>query len=87
MNNIQFRTDRQCIDPITGLYVENRTPLKIDRTSKPYLKASIQRLEIISDRRLKDRESICGALRDYGYCLLGEQKEALEDYCTTSNFC
>ena len=81
MNNIQFRTDRQCIDPITGLYVENRTPIKIDRTSRPYLKASIQRLEIIADRRLKDREAICIALREYGYALLVEQREALEKWC------
>jgi hypothetical protein len=81
VNSIHFRTDSRYTDPVTGIYLENRTPLKIDHTSQPYLKASIQRLEIISDRRLKNREAICGALREYGYALLDEQREALERRC------
>ena len=82
MEQISFRTDRFQTDPVTGLYVENTTPIKIDRNSASYLKASIQRLEIISDRLLKDRESICQALREYGYTLPDEQRQVLEGYCS-----
>ena len=81
MFNIQYRTDGQPIDTVTGRYAENTSARKINRASGAYLQASITRLEVIADRRLKDKQAICQALLQYGYALPQEQREALEDYC------
>ena len=81
MDTITIRTDPLQVDPVTGLYAENTSLIKIDRSSAAYLTHSINRLSVLADTPIKTKQDICAALQVYGRCLLDVQREALEDYC------
>jgi hypothetical protein len=54
---------------------------KTNRSRALYIRKSITRLSVISDRVLKTKSDICAALDDYGHCLPPEQRAALEKWC------
>ena len=58
-----------------------RNSAKTNRSRALYIRKSITRLSVISDRPLKTKSDICAALDDYGHCLPPEQKAALEKWC------
>jgi len=58
-----------------------RKSVKINRSRPLYIRKSITRLSVISDRLLKNKSDICAALEDYGHCLPPEQRAALEKWC------
>jgi len=62
-------------------YPQSRRSAKINRSRAIYIRKSITRLSVISDRLLKTKSDICAALEDYGYCLPPEQRTALEKWC------
>ena len=63
----------------------NQTPTrkstKTNRSRGLYIRKSITRLSVISDRPLHSKSDICAALEDYGHCLPPEQRTALEKWC------
>lgn len=65
-------------------YSPSRKSAKINRSRPLYIRKSITRLSVISDRPLKTKADICAALEDYGYCLPPEQREALEKWCNVT---
>ena len=62
-------------------YSQSRKSAKINRSRGLYIRKSITRLSVISDRPLKTKSDICAALEDYGHCLPPEQRAALEKWC------
>jgi len=62
-------------------YSRRRKSAKTNRSRALYIRKSITRLSVISDRTLKTKADICAALDDYGYCLPPEQRAALEKWC------
>lgn len=79
---INFRIDRDFIDPRTGEFKERTSPDNVvNRDSRRYLLSSINRLSIISDRPIRNKTDICNALKQYGFCLSDEQRQVLVDYC------
>ena len=62
-------------------YSRSRKSAKTNRSRALYIRKSITRLSVISDRTLKTKADICVALEDYGYCLPPEQRAALEKWC------
>lgn len=65
----------------TDAYTPSRKSAKTNRSRPLYIRKSITRLSVISDRPLKTKSDICAALEDYGYCLPPEQRAALEKWC------
>jgi hypothetical protein len=65
-------------------YSQSRKSAKINRSRTLYIRKSITRLSVISDRPLKTKSDICAALEDYGYCLPPEQRAALEKWCNVT---
>ena len=63
---------------------QGRKSAKINRSRPLYIRKSITRLSVISDRSLKTKSDICAALEDYGYCLPPEQRAALEKWCNVT---
>lgn len=68
----------------TANYSRSRKSAKTNRSRALYIRKSITRLSVISDRPLKTKSDICAALEDYGYCLPPEQKAALEKWCNVT---
>ncbi len=62
-------------------YAKPRKSTKTNRSRKLYIRKSITRLSVISDRPLHTKSDICAALEDYGHCLPPEQRAALEKWC------
>ncbi|MGI9321477.1 MAG: hypothetical protein ACR2O5_08695 [Thiogranum sp.] len=62
-------------------YSRSRKSAKTNRSRAIYIRKSITRLSVISDRPLKTKSDVCAALEDYGYCLPPEQRAALEKWC------
>ena len=73
----------QASEPGKEEYVNTqpRKSVKINRSRPLYIRKSITRLSVISDRLLKTKSDICAALEDYGHCLPPEQRAALEKWC------
>ena len=73
----------QASEPGKEEYVNTQTrkSVKINRSRPLYIRKSITRLSVISDRLLKTKSDICAALEDYGHCLPPEQRAALEKWC------
>ena len=73
----------QASEPSGEEYVitRSRRSAKINRSRPLYIRKSITRLSVISDRLLKTKSDICLALEDYGHCLPPEQRAALEKWC------
>ena len=61
-----------------------RKSVKTNRSRALYIRKSITRLSVISDRPLKTKSDVCAALEDYGYCLPPEQRAALEKWCNVT---
>ena len=61
-----------------------RKSVKTNRPRALYIRKSITRLSVISDRPLKTKSDVCAALEDYGYCLPPEQRAALEKWCNVT---
>jgi hypothetical protein len=76
-------TGVQASEPGKEEYVNTqpRKSVKINRSRPLYIRKSITRLSVISDRLLKTKSDICAALEDYGHCLPPEQRAALEKWC------
>ena len=72
----------QASEPSEEEYVNTRSrkSAKINRSRPLYIRKSITRLSVISDRLLKTKSDICAALEDYGHCLPPEQRAALEKW-------
>ena len=62
-------------------YAQTRKSTKTNRSRRLYIRKSITRLSVISDRPLNTKSDICAALEDYGHCLPPEQRAALEKWC------
>jgi hypothetical protein len=62
-------------------YQPRKVSAKMNRSRPLYIRKSITRLSVISDRVLKTKSDICAALEDYGHCLPPEQRAALEKWC------
>jgi hypothetical protein len=62
-------------------YSRRKASAKTNRSRPLYIRKSITRLSVISDRVLKTKADICAALEDYGHCLPPEQRAALEKWC------
>jgi hypothetical protein len=65
-------------------YPRRKNSAKTNRSRALYIRKSITRLSVISDRPLKTKSDICAALEDYGHCLPPEQKAALEKWCNVT---
>ena len=65
-------------------YRRRRGSAKTNRSRALYIRKSITRLSVISDRPLNTKADICAALEDYGHCLPPEQRAALEKWCDIS---
>jgi len=65
-------------------YPQTRKSAKINRSRRLYIRKSITRLSVISDRPLTTKSDICAALEDYGHCLPPEQRAALEKWCNVT---
>lgn len=76
----------QATEPCKSAYTysQSRKSAKINRSRAIYIRKSITRLSVISDRPLKTKSDICAALEDYGYCLPPEQRAALEKWCNVT---
>ncbi|MGB5297619.1 MAG: hypothetical protein WBM52_10010 [Thiogranum sp.] len=76
----------QVIEPYksTDDFTPSRKSAKINRSRAIYIRKSITRLSVISDRPLKTKSDVCSALEDYGYCLPPEQRAALEKWCNVT---
>jgi hypothetical protein len=71
-------------DKSANAYSRSRKSAKTNRSRALYIRKSITRLSVISDRPLKTKSDICAALEDYGYCLPPEQRAALEKWCNVT---
>ena len=69
------------LDPLTHRFKENSTRLNVNRSSGGYIQRSIERLEVLTDSKLRGRKVICEALKTHGYLLRSEQREALARWC------
>lgn len=69
------------LEVIGSAHTQSRKSAKINRSRPLYIRKSITRLSVISDRPLNTKSDICAALEDYGYCLPPEQRAALEKWC------
>ncbi len=65
-------------------FTQTRKSVKTNRSRPIYIRKSITRLSVISDRPLKTKSDVCAALEDYGYCLPPEQRAALEKWCNVT---
>lgn len=68
-------------DASANTNTKRRKSAKINRSRPLYIRKSITRLSVISDRPLNTKSDICAALEDYGHCLPPEQRAALEKWC------
>ena len=73
----------QAVEPSETAYGHSpsRKSARTNRSRPLYIRKSITRLSVISDRTLKSKSDICAALEDYGHCLPPEQRAALEKWC------
>ena len=86
IESLDFADSDECASPVdTGeslhTYRPRRNSTKTNRSRALYIRKSITRLSVISDRPLNTKSDICAALEDYGHCLPPEQRAALEKWC------